>query len=252
MAMGSDVSGSSAVLRAVEVVKRYDELRALDGLSLEIYEGEILGLIGPNGAGKTTFINVVCGLIRPDSGKVYYYGENILEKNVYELARAGIVKTYQIPRVFGNLTVLDNLVASASWLKMSVEELRKAAHDSLRLVKLDVKADLLGSQLSGGERKLLEFARAMMLKPRLLLLDEPFAGVNPVLKSTLIDALKKVNMQGLSILIVSHDMAEIRRLCKRVVFMAAGSKLLEGSPDEVLRNEEVVKLYLGVKRHAAG
>lgn len=252
MAMGSDVSGSKAVLRAVEVVKRYDELRALDGLSLEMYEGEVLGLIGPNGAGKTTFINVVCGLIRPDSGKVYYYGENILEKNVYELARAGIVKTYQIPRVFGNLTALDNLVASASWLKMSVEELRKAAYDSLRLVKLDVKADLLGSQLSGGERKLLEFARAMMLKPRLLLLDEPFAGVNPVLKSILIDALKRVNTQGLSILVVSHDMAEIRRLCKRVVFMAAGSKLLEGSPDEVLRNEEVVRLYLGVKRHAAG
>ena len=239
-------------MRAVEVVKRYDELRALDGLSLEMYEGEVLGLIGPNGAGKTTFVNVVCGLIKPDSGKVYFYEENILEKNVYELARAGIVKTYQIPRVFGNLTVLDNLVASASWLKTSVEELRKAAFDSLRLVKLDVKADLLGSQLSGGERKLLEFARAMMLKPRLLLLDEPFAGVNPVLKNTLIDALKKVNEQGLSILIVSHDMAEIRRLCRRVVFMAAGSKLLEGSPDEVLRNEEVVKLYLGVKRHAAG
>ena len=239
-------------MRAVEVVKRYDELRALDGLSLEMYEGEVLGLIGPNGAGKTTFVNVVCGLIKPDSGKVYFYEENILEKNVYELARAGIVKTYQIPRVFGNLTVLDNLVASASWLKTSVEELRKAAFDSLRLVKLDVKADLLGSQLSGGERKLLEFARAMMLKPRLLLLDEPFAGVNPVLKNTLIDALKKVNEQGLSILIVSHDMAEIRRLCRRVVFMAAGSKLLEGSPDEVLRNEEVVKLYLGVKRRAAG
>lgn len=243
---------SRTVLRAVDLVKYFDDLKALNSFSVEMTEGEILGLIGPNGAGKTTFINVVCGLLRPESGDIYYYDQNVLGKKVYELARLGIVKTYQIPKVFANISVLDNLVSSASWMNGSLVELKKSAMEALSLVKLEEKAWLLGSQLSGGERKLLEFARAMMLKPKLLLLDEPFAGVNPVLKSRLIAALKKVNQDGLSILIVSHDMSEIRRLCRRVVFMAAGSKLMEGPPEEVLQNQEVVKLYLGVKKSAAG
>ncbi|MEM2238430.1 MAG: ATP-binding cassette domain-containing protein [Candidatus Caldarchaeum sp.] len=245
-------SGSKFVLKAVNVVKYYDGLKALNGFSLEMFEGEILGLIGPNGAGKTTFINVVCGLLKPEAGSIYFYDENIVGKKAYELARLGVIKTYQIPKVFGNITVLDNLISSSSWMKVSIDELRERALEMLSLVKLNEKANLLASQLSGGERKLLEFARAMMLKPKLLLLDEPFAGVNPVLKNWLINALEKVNAQGLSILVVSHDITEIRRLCQRVVFMTAGSKLLEGPPDEVLRNQEVVKLYLGVKRSAAG
>ncbi|MEM1953085.1 MAG: ATP-binding cassette domain-containing protein [Candidatus Caldarchaeum sp.] len=249
--MGSS-GGSRTVLRAVDVVKYFDDLKALNSFSLEMLEGEVLGLIGPNGAGKTTFINVVCGLLRPEDGAIYYYDQNVLGKRVYELARLGIVKTYQVPKVFANISVLDNLVSSSSWMDGSLIELRKSAIEALSLVRLEEKAWLLASQLSGGERKLLEFARAMMLKPKLLLLDEPFAGVNPVLKSRLINALKKVNQDGLSILIVSHDMSEIRRLCRRVVFMAAGSKLVEGPPEEVLRNPEVVKLYLGVKKSAAG
>lgn len=249
--MESD-DGSRVILRAVDVVKKFDELLALNKLSIDVFEGEILGLVGPNGAGKTTFINVVCGLLRPDGGHIYFRGQNIVGRKVYELARKGIIKTFQIPKVFGNISVLENLVSSASWMGFSVEELRMQAYESLRLVNLEEKQGLLASQLSGGERKLLEFARAMMLKPKLLLLDEPFAGVNPVLKNRLIQALKKVNSEGLSILIVSHDMSEIRKLCGRIVFMTAGSKLVEGPPEDVLRNQEVVNLYLGVKRNAAG
>lgn len=249
--MESD-DGSRVILRAVDVVKKFDELLALNKLSIDVFEGEILGLVGPNGAGKTTFINVVCGLLRPDGGHIYFRGQNIVGRKVYELARKGIIKTFQIPKVFGNISVLENLVSSASWMGFSVEELRRQAYESLRLVNLEEKQGLLASQLSGGERKLLEFARAMMLKPKLLLLDEPFAGVNPVLKNRLIQALKKVNSEGLSILIVSHDMSEIRKLCGRIVFMTAGSKLVEGPPEDVLRNQEVVNLYLGVKRNAAG
>ncbi|MCS6784667.1 MAG: ATP-binding cassette domain-containing protein [Candidatus Caldarchaeum sp.] len=249
--MESD-DGSRVILRAVDVVKKFDELLALNKLSIDVFEGEILGLVGPNGAGKTTFINVVCGLLRPDGGHIYFRGQNIVGRKVFELARKGIIKTFQIPKVFGNISVLENLVSSASWMGFSVEELRRQAYESLRLVNLEEKQGLLASQLSGGERKLLEFARAMMLKPKLLLLDEPFAGVNPVLKNRLIQALKKVNSEGLSILIVSHDMSEIRKLCGRIVFMTAGSKLVEGPPEDVLRNQEVVNLYLGVKRNAAG
>jgi len=237
--------GNSALLKAVDIVKRYDELLALNHFDVEIKSGEIVGLIGPNGAGKSTFINTVCGLIKPEQGKILFNGRNIVGLKPHDITRMGIVKTFQIPRVFANLTVLDNVVASASWFDSPVSSIREKALKSLELVNLVNKASSPASALSGGERKLLEFARSIALNPKLIMLDEPFAGVNPVIKNTLLNALHNVNEEGMTILIVSHDMTEIKRLCDRVIFMNAGKKLVEGSPEEVLKNPEVIKIYLG-------
>ena len=240
------------VLVAEKVSKSFGSLQVLKEFSLEIYDGEVLGLIGPNGAGKSTFINIVCGILKPDSGRILFMGRDITDYEPHRVTRLGVVKTYQIPRVFNNLTLVENLLAASSWMDEPPEMLRRRSREVLELVNLDVKKGNLAAELSGGERKLLEFARAMMLKPRLLLLDEPFAGVNPRLKETLITALQKVNAEGVSILCVSHDMQEVRKLCRRIVFLTAGSKLVEGPPEDVLKNSDVIKLYLGSKGSAAG
>ena len=240
------------VLVAEKVSKSFGSLQVLKEFSLEIYDGEVLGLIGPNGAGKSTFINIVCGILKPDSGRILFMGRDITDYEPHRVTRLGVVKTYQIPRVFNNLTLVENLLAASSWMDEPPEMLCRRSREVLELVNLDVKKGNLAAELSGGERKLLEFARAMMLKPRLLLLDEPFAGVNPRLKETLITALQKVNAEGVSILCVSHDMQEVRKLCRRIVFLTAGSKLVEGPPEDVLKNSDVIKLYLGSKGSAAG
>ncbi len=240
------------ILVGEKISKSFGSLQVLKEFSLEIYDGEVLGLIGPNGAGKSTFINIVCGILKPDEGRVLFMGRDITGYEPHRVTRLGIVKTYQIPRVFNNLTLVENLLGASSWMGEQPDVLRKRCEEVLELVNLDVKKENLAAELSGGERKLLEFARAMMFKPRLLLLDEPFAGVNPRLKETLITALQKVNSEGVSILCVSHDMQEVRKLCRRIVFLTAGSKLVEGPPEEVLRNREVIKLYLGSKASAAG
>ena len=243
---------NNPILVGEKISKRFGSLQVLKEFSLEIYDGEVLGLIGPNGAGKSTFINIVCGILKPDEGRVLFMGRDITGYEPHRVTRLGIVKTYQIPRVFNNLTLVENLLGASSWMGEQPAVLRKRCEEVLELVNLDVKKANLAAELSGGERKLLEFARAMMLKPRLLLLDEPFAGVNPRLKETLISALQKVNSEGVSILCVSHDMQEVRKLCRRIVFLTAGSKLVEGPPEEVLKNREVIKLYLGSKASAAG
>ncbi len=251
-----------AVALSIESVSRsFGGVRAVNECSFQIESGSITGLIGPNGAGKTTLFNMVAGLFPPDSGRIVFYGQNVTGLAAHRLFHLGIVRTFQIPHEFARMTVLDNLMlvpaeqagekVLMSWLgwgrvRQQERHIRALADEVLEFLNLShLRAELAGN-LSGGQKKLLELGRTMMTEPRLVLLDEPAAGVNRTLLGTLTDAIVRLNRErGYTFCIVEHDMDMVAKLCHPVVVMAEGGVLTQGAMDDILRNEQVLEAYLG-------
>jgi ABC-type branched-subunit amino acid transport system ATPase component len=249
----------TASLAVEDVVRSFGSVRAVDDATLAVELGSITGLIGPNGAGKSTLFNCISGFLRPQSGRVLLDGRRIDRRPAHRIARAGLVRTFQTPRALTRMTVLENVVLAAprhpgerlgfarAGRRREHEALARAA-ELLELVRLDGQAGALAGTLSGGQRKLLDLARALMTEPRLLLLDEPMAGVSPTLRVELLEHILDLRRRdGITLLIVEHDLDFVMRACDRVIVMNDGRVIAQGTPEEVRRDEKVVDAYLGAR-----
>ena len=241
--------------------KNFGGVRAVNGASLSVQPGSITGLIGPNGAGKTTLFNVIAGLYQPTSGKVLLDGEDITSLKPYELFHKGVLRTFQLAHEFSTLTVRDNLMMVPpnqagesllnTWFKPSLvkadeEKIRSKADEVIRFLELEQVADEFAGNLSGGQKKLLELGRTMMVDAKIVFLDEVGAGVNRTLLRKIGDAIIKLNEErNYTFCLIEHDMEFVARLCDPVICMAEGAVLTEGTIDEVKNNEQVIEAYLG-------
>jgi branched-chain amino acid transport system ATP-binding protein len=249
------------MLNVAGVTKRFGGLTAVDGMALSLAAGAITGLIGPNGAGKTTLFNCIAGGLRPDAGTIAFEGRRIEGQRPDAIFRQGLARTFQIPKPFPAMTVLDNVMTaplgqtgerfwaalvSPGVVAAQERRNREVARHWIDFVGLSHLAERPARMLSGGQRKLLELARVMAAAPRLVLLDEPGAGVNPVLMETILGRIEELNRQGVAFLIIEHNMEVIARLCGHVVVMAEGRLLTEGKPADVVRDGRVIEAYLGM------
>jgi branched-chain amino acid transport system ATP-binding protein len=230
-----------------ELRKAFGGVRAVDGCTFAVERGRIAGLIGPNGSGKTTTFNLLTGLVTPDAGRVLYRGEDIAGLRPHEVFRRGITRTFQITRVFREMTVLENMLAVAG-PDLSARAARQRAEELIAFVGLARLRGEYGGRLSYGQQKLLEFARALMTDPELILLDEPAAGVNRTLLAQLLDRIHRLRELGKTVLIVEHDMGVIMDHCERVFVLDHGMKIAEGPPAEIQRDPRVVEAYFGRRR----
>ena len=237
---------SAAQLVADGIGKRFGGLVALDRVSFEIVAGERIGLIGPNGSGKTTLLNVLSGFYPADAGAASFEGARIDGQAPAELARRGIARSFQVTKVFRRLSVLDNLLVPGltAW-RTSRQAASARATTILEQLELARLAGERAAHLSGGQAKLLEFGRLMMLEPRLVLLDEPFGGVHPDLKRLMYDTIRRWNAGGVTIVLISHDMGAIFGLCGRVLALRNGELIADGRAEAVRDDPEVLDAYLG-------
>ena len=219
----------------------------MDGCSFVVPRGTISGLIGPNGSGKTTTFNLLTGLLEPDGGQVIYNGENLAGLKPYQIFRRGITRTFQVTRIFREMTVLENML-SVTGLDVPERVARERAEELIAFVNLGHLRSEYGGRLSYGQQKLLEFVRALMTDPDLILLDEPAAGVNRTLLQHLLDHMHRLQEQGKTIVIVEHDMNVIMNHCERIFVMDYGVKIAEGPPAVIQRDERVVEAYFGRRR----
>lgn len=234
------------VLRAEGLVKRFDGLTAVDGVDFSLKEDEIQALIGPNGAGKTTLINLLAGWLPPDAGLIHLRGKEITKWPAHRRARAGLARTFQVGSLFPRLTVREHLEATLPKGRLKLrrtEPINSAVEDVLKLCKLEGKGDLQAQALSHGDRSLLELGIALASKPRVLLLDEPTAGLSPAETRDLIELISQLTR--MAILIVEHDMEVVFRLARRITVMHRGRVIAEGSPEEIGRDPKVQEVYLG-------
>jgi branched-chain amino acid transport system ATP-binding protein len=253
----------SARLEVDGLVRTFGGVRAVDGATFGVQPGSITGLIGPNGAGKSTLFNCVSGFVRAEAGRVLLDGKRIDRLPPYRIARAGLVRTFQTPRALTRMTVLDNVLLAAPRHpgekltralggRSREYEARSRAAELLGLVGLGSHAPALAGTLSGGQRKLLDLIRALMAEPRILLLDEPMAGVSPGLRVELLQHILQLrDRDGITLLIVEHDLDFVMNASDRVVVMNNGQVIAEGAPDEVRGDERVIDAYLGARHEAA-
>ena len=248
-----------AILVADDVVRRFGGMTAVDVDHLEVQRGAITALIGPNGAGKTTFFNLLTGFDTPQSGRWSFEGNSLAGKSGARVAQAGMVRTFQLTKALSRLTVLQNMLLASpknpgerfwlSWLPFTWQGHEKAATEKameiLARFKLDTKAADFAGSLSGGQRKLLEMARALMTDPTMIMLDEPMAGVNPALVQSLLGHVQALRDEGMTVLFVEHDMHAVRHISDWVVVMAEGRIVAEGPPTTVMQDQAVVDAYLG-------
>jgi len=248
------------LLSAKGLSKSFGGIRAVNNAYLDVPQGSITGLIGPNGAGKTTLFNLLSNFIRPDKGEVFLDGQPIHQLPPYQIALKGCVRTFQVARVLSRLTVLENMLLASPgqtgenflnvWfqgakIRQQEQDNRDKALEILDSIGLVEKAQDYAGALSGGQRKLLEIGRALMTEPKLILLDEPAAGVNPTLIAQISDHIIEWNRQGITFLIIEHNMDVIMSLCHHVWVLAEGTNLADGIPSEIQKNERVLKAYLG-------
>ena len=250
------------------VVKHFGGVVAVDGVDMKIERGSITGLIGPNGAGKTTLFNLIAGNIVPDEGSIYLDGEDVTGLKPYELFSKGLLRTFQISHEFHSLSVLDNLMMVPSlqigesllgaWFKREKvvrqeAEMRGKAEEVISFLNMGHLANELAGNLSGGQKKLLELGRTMMVSPKVVILDEVGAGVNRTLLKEIGDAILSMNRErGFTFCMIEHDMDFISRLCDPVVVMAEGKILAQGSAEEIKANEDVIEAYLGTSMKNMG
>ena len=248
------------VLAARSVVKRFGGVVAVDGVSFELRKGEILGLIGPNGAGKTTMFDLLAGSVVPTTGDIVLNGQSVGRDPAHRRITRGVGRTFQIARPFPNMTLFENVMLAGQGqagerllqnflnpfhVRAQERVLHHKAGDLLELVSLTRLADQPAHVLSGGQRKLLELARVMMADPQIILLDEPAAGVNPTLLEVIIERIRDINRRGVTFLLIEHNIDMVARLCNRVIVMASGKLLAEGTAGEVARDPKVIDAYLG-------
>jgi len=248
-----------AIMVVDNVSRSFGGLKAVDVAHLEIQRGAITGLIGPNGAGKTTLFNLLTGFDRPDTGTWAIDGVKLGKRHPHQVARRGVVRTFQLTKALAKMSVLDNVRLGAAsqtgerilsslfrftWRDQE-KQITARAHEMLTRFKLDAKADDMAGSLSGGQRKLLEMARALMTDPKVVMLDEPMAGVNPALTQSLLEHVKSLRDQGMTVVFVEHDMDVIRDISDWVVVMAQGAVIAESTPDKLADNTAVVDAYLG-------
>lgn len=253
-------TASESILRVNTVRKSFGGIHAVDRCSLTVLPHSITGLIGPNGAGKSTLFNIIAGLYRPDGGEIWFNGTRIDGLPPYEIVHLGLTKTWQIPHELRNLTVLENVVLAAKGnsgerllnlfirpreVKRDEKRWRARAREVLNLTQLDGLANEHASTLSGGQKKLLELSRALMSDPRLVLLDEPVAGVNPALAGDLMDLIEKLRREGRTFFLIEHDMNVVMNRCDRVIVMHQGRRIAEGPPQTVKADPTVIESYLG-------
>jgi neutral amino acid transport system ATP-binding protein len=255
------MSDAAPILVIEEVRKRFGGLMAVNGASFDVASRSITALIGPNGAGKTTLFNVISGFYPPDEGRIEFRGHRIDGRRPHEIARHGLVRTFQLTKALTHMTVLDNVMLAGPaqpgehfWrlfvqprnVRRHDRELRAIAMELLRFVKLDTHAGAYAGALSGGQRKLLEFARALMASPHMVMLDEPTAGVNPTLARQLLRHMMQMRDDvGTTFLLIEHDMEIVMTVSDRVVVMSEGRVIADGPPDAVRRKPAVLDAYLG-------
>jgi branched-chain amino acid transport system ATP-binding protein len=244
-----------AILRIEKLKKYFGGVKAVNGVSVEVEKGEILGVIGPNGAGKTTFFNTICGVYRPDGGKIRLEDQEIQGLTSFQIARLGIGRTFQIVKPFADMTVLDNVIAAiginryksiwGSFRNCRISETVSKAKNLLEMVELGGYEQEKAGALSLGYIKRLEIARALGIDPKIIMLDEPCAGLSHDVIKDFIQLLKKLTVEGLTIMMVEHNMPIAMALCDRMIVLDYGEKIAEGKPKEIQGNERVIEAYLG-------
>lgn len=241
---------NKGILSVENVSKRFGGLLAIDSVSIHLEEGEILGLIGANGAGKTTLFNMISGSFRPTKGKIIFEGKNIENLPAQKICNLGIGRTYQIVKPFSDITVRENVMVGAFLRNSKINEVREKADELIRFVGLWDKVDKPGSALNLPQLKRLEVARALATEPKVLLLDEVMAGLNPIESAEVVELVKKINNKGISIILIEHVMRAVMSLSDRINVLNQGKLIAEGLPEEVVNNHEVQASYLGVNKNA--
>ncbi|MBN9245501.1 MAG: ABC transporter ATP-binding protein [Mesorhizobium sp.] len=236
-------ASAEPILLVRGLYKHFGGIKATNGVDLAVGRQEIAGLIGPNGCGKSTLFSLVSGTVAPDKGEIRFDGRAIAGMSAHRIARLGLARTFQIPALFDNMSVTENLLAAAAeghwpgaW---------ERAAETLSLLKLEHVADNRASDLSGGQQKLLEFGRAVMRQATLILLDEVTAGVHPNIRKIILEAIASLRERGVSFLVIEHDMEMVRSVCDRIIVMDSGRVVTSGAFEDIVRNSEVMQTYLG-------